>query len=99
MIRRTFLADVLTCPRCRGRMEPIEIVSDPQRARDVLLALGLPCQPVELAPPRDPDDACSRGPPCPHDFVEGGDAPPVEDIVEPPPDHDGSQIVPGDAEF
>jgi hypothetical protein len=99
LIRRTFLADVLTCPRCRGRMEPIEIVTDPQRAREVLLALGLPCQPVELAPPRDPDDACSRGPPYPPDCLEGVADPPADDTVELPPDDDGCQIVPGDADL
>ena len=98
LIRRTFLADVFTCPRCRGRMELIELVTDPQRAREVLIALGVPHQPVEVAPPRDPDEACSRGPPCPPDSLEGVDASPAEDILEFPPDDDGCQIVPGDAE-
>jgi len=98
LIRRTFLADVLTCPRCRGSMELIELVTDPQRAREILLALGVSHQPVEVAPPREPDDACSRGPPCPPDSLEGVDHPPAEDIVELPPDDDGCQIVPGDAD-
>jgi hypothetical protein len=80
-------------------MEPIEIVAYPQRAREVLLALGVSHHSVEVAPPRDPDDACSRGPPCPPDSLEGVDAPPAVDIVELRPDDDDCQIVPGDAEL
>ena len=99
LIRRTFLADALCCPRCRGRMDPIELVTDPQRAREVLLAFGVPEQPLVLAPPREPDEACSRGPPHQPDSREGVDPPLADDFVDLPPDDDGSQIVPGDAEF
>ena len=52
-------------------MEPIELVTDPQRAREVLLALGVPHRPVVVAPPREPDEACSRGPQHQPDPREG----------------------------
>ena len=50
LIRRTFLADVLTCPRCRGGMELVELVTDPQRAHEVLPAVPAPSALLHLAP-------------------------------------------------
>ena len=39
---RAFLADVLECPRCRGRMKLISVIEDPRVIRKILDHLGLP---------------------------------------------------------
>ena len=66
LLRRTWAEDVLRCPRCRGRMALIEVVTDQAEIRrtrlrtsfggQALARLGLPYEPVSFAPPRDVDD-------------------------------------------
>ncbi len=73
LLRRTFRQDALSCPRCRGTMSPIAVVSDEAEARRILAALGLPHQPVAVAPPRDPDEPTSRGPPRADGDADGPD--------------------------
>jgi hypothetical protein len=66
LLRRTFAEDVLSCPRCRGRMALIEVLIDEAEIRRSLTKLGLSCPgrrslgegdaPVSFAPPRVVDD-------------------------------------------
>jgi hypothetical protein len=70
LLRRTFAEDVLSCPRCRGRMALIEVLTDEAEIRRSLTKLGLSCpgrrslgegdEPVSFAPPRDADDPPRR---------------------------------------
>jgi hypothetical protein len=55
LLRRTFAVDVLECPKCKGRMKLVAMVTDPKSIARYLAALG---EPVEV-PARSP----SRGPP------------------------------------
>ncbi len=54
-MKRTFGVDVLECPKCKGRMKLVAMVTDPKSVARYLAGLG------ELAdgPSRSP----SRGPP------------------------------------
>ena len=36
LLKRVFSEDVLRCPRCRGRMHMISVITDPETARKVL---------------------------------------------------------------
>ena len=82
-------------------MSPIAVVTDEAEARRILAALGLPHQPVAVAPPRDPDEPTSRGPPRASGDADGPDGPlfAFDDSAQPFPDDDGNQVVPGDAEI
>jgi hypothetical protein len=113
LLRRTWAEDVLCCPRCRGRMALIEVVSDESEIRRNLAARGLPYEPVSFAPPRDLDQPShaeprrrvGRGPPStdPPDGAdrcsvdESGD-PPWQDDCQLPPDDDAAEAPP-DAEI
>jgi Putative transposase/Transposase zinc-binding domain len=55
LLARSFAVDVLSCPRCQGRMRLLAIVEEPSRIARDLAALG---EPTEV-PSRSP----SRGPP------------------------------------
>jgi hypothetical protein len=48
-MRRAFEIDVLTCPRCGGRLRLIATVEDPGEIREVLGALALSGAPFSLA--------------------------------------------------
>ena len=41
LLRRTFREDVLACPRCRGRLEVLDVVAKPEEARRQLEELGI----------------------------------------------------------
>jgi hypothetical protein len=41
LLRRTFAEDVLVCPRCRGRLQVLEVVTKPNEAQAMLAALGV----------------------------------------------------------
>jgi hypothetical protein len=55
LLQRTFGIDVLECPRCKGRMKLVAMVTEPKNIHRFLAALGEPTD----VPPRSP----SRGPP------------------------------------
>ena len=60
LMRRAFEADVLTCPRCGGRMVVLATIEDPAVIRRILTHLGLSTEPGEPLPGRAPpwgDDA------------------------------------------
>ena len=113
-LTHTWAEDVLCCPRCRGRMALIEVVTDQAEVRRTLDALGPAHQPVVIAPARDPDEPSSpdprrragRGPPSPDppdgaggcSVDESGD-PPWQDDGQLPLDDDAPRLPPGDAEF
>jgi hypothetical protein len=56
LLRRTFAVDVLTCPSCGGRMEPLDIVIDPDQVSALVARLGLDGRSPPLARARDPTD-------------------------------------------
>ena len=77
-------------------MALIDVVTDQADVRRTLHALGLPYDPVSLAPARDPDDPSNRGPPAPD--PAGDSDPPWQDDGPPLPHNDASQVPP-DAEI
>ena len=54
LLRRSHGIDVLDCPRCHGRLEPVAVIRDVQQARRFLAHCGRPDRPPSLAPARDP---------------------------------------------
>jgi hypothetical protein len=54
LLRRTFAVDVLECAACGGRMTPLEVVTDPEVARAMLVARGLDAAEEPLARARAP---------------------------------------------
>ena len=94
LLRRTFLADVLVCPRCTGRARVIAAVHDRSEAVRVLNALDERSIPTPLASARDPDDL--QQPTVVADVDEldlaplsgDGEQPPGSSELEPPPPDD-----------
>ena len=41
LLRRCFAEDVLACPMCRGRLQVLDVVAEPDEARKLLEALGI----------------------------------------------------------
>ena len=54
LMRRTLGLDVLSCPKCHGRMEMIAMIEEPEAIRKILTAMGLPAEPPVPDPPRPP---------------------------------------------
>lgn len=54
LLKRVFLVDVLTCPRCGGERKVLAAIHDPAAIRKVLEALGLPFEVPVLAAARPP---------------------------------------------
>jgi hypothetical protein len=76
LLKRVFLVDVLECPKCKGRMKILAVVTAPASAHRILKHLGLPTEAPQLHPARPPphmelDQACAVAnelypdPPCP----------------------------------
>ena len=59
-VRRTFLLDVLACPRCDGPMRLLARVTEPKSVPRDLRALGEPTQAPARAPARGPPFWMSR---------------------------------------
>ena len=55
LLKRVFLTDALTCPKCQGRMEILAAITEPEAIRKILDHLGIPSE----APPR----TAARSPP------------------------------------
>ena len=64
LLKRVFLVDALTCPKCDGRMKILAVITEPDSVREILDHLGIP----SAAPPRHP----ARPPP--QTEFPGGDA-------------------------
>ncbi|MGK4003166.1 hypothetical protein WMF31_11125 [Sorangium sp. So ce1036] len=56
LLRRTFGADSLRCPRCEGRSKLLATVTDRGAVTKNLAHLGLPAAPPPRAAARDPTD-------------------------------------------
>jgi hypothetical protein len=55
LLKRVFMTDALTCPKCQGRMKILAAITEPEVIRKILDNLGIPSE----APPR----AAARPPP------------------------------------
>ena len=71
LMARVFGVNVLRCPKCGGECRVIAMIDDPPVIRKILGHMGLPTEPIELAP--------ARGPPL--DYV---DVPTALDYVDVP---------------
>ena len=56
LLRRTFDLDVLQCPRCRGRLRVLAVITEREPVVRILSHLGLPTEASPLARARDPSD-------------------------------------------
>jgi len=56
LLRRVLDVDVLACPRCNTPMLVLAFLTDPAVVRRILEHLGLPADPIRLAPPICPFD-------------------------------------------
>ena len=50
LLKRVFLVDTLTCPKCESRMKILAAIAEPDSVREILDHLGIPSE----APPRHP---------------------------------------------
>jgi hypothetical protein len=53
-MRRTFGFDVLTCPRCGGRLRLVALIDEAAVVQRILRHLGLPTEVPEARPGRAP---------------------------------------------
>ena len=44
VLRRVFLTDALTCPKCHGRMKILAAITKPEAIRKILDHLGIPSE-------------------------------------------------------
>ena len=54
LILRSLKLDVLSCPKCGGRMKVIACLTEPATVRKVLRSMGLSPEIPARSPPRDP---------------------------------------------
>ena len=54
LLKRVFLADVLECPKCTGRMKILAVVTKSASVRSILNHLGLSSEAPRLRPARSP---------------------------------------------
>ena len=52
LLRRIFDHDILSCPKCQGRMKVVQVVDDPIVISKICEHLGLPTSLPPMAPPR-----------------------------------------------
>jgi hypothetical protein len=57
LLKRVFMTDALTCPKCRGRMKILAAVTRPDAIRKILDRLGIPSAPPRRATARPPPQA------------------------------------------
>jgi hypothetical protein len=53
LLRRTFGADVLRCPKCTGTMRAMATLIEPSAVKKILAHLGMPTEPLPRARARD----------------------------------------------
>ncbi len=56
LLRRSFDVDVTQCPRCRGRVRVLAVITEREPVQRILTHLGVPTDPPRLARARDPTD-------------------------------------------
>jgi hypothetical protein len=54
LLKRTYDLDVLKCP-CGGRLKAVELVTDAERAKELLVQFGMSTKPPPIARARSPD--------------------------------------------
>ena len=73
-MKRVFLVDALTCPKCDGRMKILAVITNPDSVRAILDNVGIPsdtprCHPARPPPqtefPGGDSDAFYADPPSP----------------------------------
>ena len=57
LLKRVFMTDVLTCPKCRGRMKILAAITKPDAIRKILDHLGIPSEPPRCTAARPPPQA------------------------------------------
>jgi len=68
LLRRVLDVDALACPKCNTPMLVLAFLTDPAVVRRILDHLGLPADPIRLAPPRCPfDEPAGFSEPTPDD--------------------------------
>ena len=53
LMKRVFARDVLSCPRCSGRLRIVATITQPEAIRAILECVGLPARAPPLAPARE----------------------------------------------
>ena len=56
LLRRSFSVDVLECPKCRGRLKVVAVITEREPVQRILAHLGLPTDAPPVARARDPTD-------------------------------------------
>jgi hypothetical protein len=56
LLRRSFSVDVLECPKCRGRLKVVAVITERDPVQRILAHLGLPTDAPPVARARDPTD-------------------------------------------
>jgi hypothetical protein len=56
LLRRSFSVDVLRCPKCRGRLRVIAVITEQEPVTRILAHVGMSTGPPPLARARDPSD-------------------------------------------
>jgi hypothetical protein len=54
LLKRVFLVDVLACPKCKGRLRILAVVTKPESIQAILDSLGIASQPPCFCPARSP---------------------------------------------
>lgn len=54
LLRRSFDVDVLACPKCRGRLRVVAVITEREPLQRILAHLGLLTEPPPVARARDP---------------------------------------------
>jgi hypothetical protein len=57
LLKRVFMTDALTCPKCHGRMKILAAITKPEAIRKILDHLGIPSEAPRRSPPRPPPQA------------------------------------------
>lgn len=57
LLRRSFSADVLQCPKCNGRLRVLAVITEREPINRILEHVGMPTEAPPLARARDPSEA------------------------------------------
>ena len=60
LLRRSFAEDVLACPKCRGRLQVLDVVAKPDEARRLLEQLGLDGNGGQVTEPTKRESGAAR---------------------------------------
>jgi hypothetical protein len=57
LLKRVFMTDALTCPKCQGRMKILAAITKPEAIRKILEHLGIPSEAPRRTSARPPPQA------------------------------------------